>query len=170
MEHLRGKLTIGCDIIQADKLSEKLVALLPTSLDARTVRTLRLGIREMLINAIEHGSLEIGFEAKTGEVGRSDYMAFLLERQKQPKYAGRKVTVEYHFCPRTLTFRISDEGPGFDHRKAHRAAAAAGDNLDLAHGRGIRMTLRIFDRVRYNNRGNRVTLLKKMPVASARAS
>ncbi|HNL11487.1 MAG TPA: ATP-binding protein, partial [Turneriella sp.] len=67
---------------------------------------------------------------------------------------------EYHIAPRRAAFRISDEGRGFDHRKFNNLAAQG--DTELAHGRGIRMTLRVFDRVRYNTRGNRVTLPKKI--------
>ncbi len=148
------------DVRQGEELSGRLITLLANRLDASTLNTLRLGLREIIINAIEHGNLEISFEEKTAETDKDDYLAFLIERQKQPAYAGRSVTVEYHISPRRAVFRISDEGRGFDHRK-YNTLSAKGDT-ELAHGRGIRMTLRVFDRVRYNTRGNRVTLVKKL--------
>jgi anti-sigma regulatory factor (Ser/Thr protein kinase) len=160
MDHVRGKFTIPSDVRQAEELSDRLAALLKGRLESQALNTLRLGLREMLINAIEHGNLEISFEEKTTETDKDDYLAFLVERQKQPAYAGRCVTVEYHIAPRRAAFRISDEGRGFDHRK-FSSLTAQGDT-ELAHGRGIRMTLRVFDRVRYNTRGNRVTLWKKI--------
>ena len=169
MDQLKGKVSIGCDLIQAEKLSEQLIRLLPAGLDTRTVNTLRLGLREMLINSIEHGSLEVGFEQKTDEATRSDYLEFLLERQKLPQFAGRKVVVEYNITQKHAAFRISDEGNGFDHRRMRQNAAQAENNLDLAHGRGIKMTLRVFDKVRYNTRGNRVTLYKRFSVPAATA-
>ena len=172
MEHQRGKVIIGCDVIAADKLSEKLVSMLPPALHGLPSAKLRLGWREMLINAIEHGSLEIGFERKSVETAGMDYLEFLLKRQKDPEYAGRTVEVEYHISPRKAIFRISDQGRGFDHKHARSTAQQGENDLDLAHGRGIRMTLRIFDKVRYNEKGNRVTLLKKYGAAtqSAQAS
>ncbi len=164
MDQLKGKISIGCDLIQAEKLSEQLIRLLPAGLDTRTVNTLRLGLREMPINSIEHGSLEVGFEQKTDEATRSDYLEFLLERQKMPQYAGRKVVVEYDITQKHVAFRISDEGRGFDHKRMRQNAHQGENNLDLAHGRGIKMTLRVFDKVRYNTRGNRVTLFKRFSV------
>lgn len=160
MDHLRGRFTIPSDVRQGEELSGRLTALLVGRLESHTLSTLRLGLREILINAIEHGNLEISFEEKTTETDKEDYLAFLIERQKLPAYAGRNVTVEYHIGPRQAAFRISDEGRGFDHRKFNSLSARS-DN-ELAHGRGIRMTLRVFDRVRYNTRGNRVTLVKKI--------
>lgn len=160
MDHLRGKFTIPSDVRQGEELSGRLTALLEGRLDSHTLSTLRLGLREILINAIEHGNLEISFEEKTTETDKDDYLAFLIERQNQPAYAGRSVTVDYHIGPHRAAFRISDQGRGFDHRKFN-SLAARGDT-ELAHGRGIRMTLRVFDRVRYNTSGNRVTLVKKI--------
>jgi anti-sigma regulatory factor (Ser/Thr protein kinase) len=162
MEHLRGKLTIGCDIVEAEKLSEKLVALL-AGLDTRAAGTLRLGLKEILINAIEHGSLEITFDEKSDESSKADYLEFLMERQKHPQYASRTVTVDYHITQAKATFRISDQGKGFDHKRICASAAENENNLDLSHGRGIKMSLRIFDRIRYNSQGNRVTLIKRLP-------
>ncbi len=160
MDHIRGKFTIGCDIVEAEKLSEKLSALLP-NLDTRSAGTLRLGLKEILINAIEHGSLEISFDEKTDESIKSDYLEFLMRRQKLPQYASRTVTVDYHIGPNKATFRISDQGKGFDHRSIITNALGSDKTLDLSHGRGIKMSLRIFDRIRYNTKGNRVTVLKK---------
>lgn len=167
MDQLKGKISIGCDLIQAEKLSEQLIRLLPAGLDSRTVNALRLGLREMLINSIEHGSLEVGFEQKTDEATKSDYLEFLLARQKLATYAQRKVVVEYDITKKYVAFRISDEGKGFDHKRMRQNALRGENNLDLAHGRGIRMTLRVFDKVRYNTCGNRVTLLKRFTVPTA---
>ncbi len=36
MDQLKGKISIGCDLIQAEKLSEQLIRLLPAGLDSRT--------------------------------------------------------------------------------------------------------------------------------------
>lgn len=167
MEHLKGIFTIGCDIVEAEKLSEKLAGLV-TGLDARNAGTLKLGLKEILINAIEHGSLEISFDEKSDESSKADYLEFLMQRQKLPQYSSRTVTAEYHIAPRKkATFRISDQGHGFDHKRTRTIAASSEDRLDLAHGRGIRMSLRIFDRIRYNDKGNRVTLVKQLKTNSA---
>ncbi|AFM12338.1 ATP-binding protein [Turneriella parva] len=158
----KGRFTIGCDIIEADKLSNRLVALLPKTLDLRAANAVRLGLRELLINAVEHGCLEVGFELKSKIAESDDYLQFLLERQKLPEYRLRTVQVEYEIRPQRIVFRITDGGKGFDHK--HRTHKAREDDAlaHLAHGRGIKMSLRIFDRVRYNTAGNSVTVLKKL--------
>lgn len=172
MAPLRGKLTIGCDVIEAEKLSERLILLLPRTLERHIISTLRLGLREILINAIEHGSLEISFDEKSTESAKADYLAFIIQRQKLPEFSHRTVTVEYDIRDTHVAFRISDQGKGFDHKRLLGSLNRDEKTLDLAHGRGIKMTLRIFDKVRYNSRGNRVTLLKRLdaPAASLAAS
>lgn len=157
-----GSLTIGCDVIEADKASEKLITLLPQATSDKTLRNLQLGLREMLINSVEHGSLEISFSEKGNATERHDYLEFILERQKQPEYAHRKVDIRYRFYPSLAAFQIRDQGKGFDHRKIMARAQKHETHFDLAHGRGLRMALRIFDRVRYNEKGNRVSLLKRI--------
>jgi two-component sensor histidine kinase len=113
----KGRFVIGCDIIEADKLSNRLVSLLPRQIDLRTANALRLGLRELLINAVEHGCLEIGFDLKTEISESKDYLEFLLERQKQPEYRTRKVQVEYDIRAARIVFRITDDGKGFDHKE-----------------------------------------------------
>ena len=149
----KGRFAIGCDIIEADKLSNHLVTLLLKNIDLRTANALRLGIRD----------LEVGFDLKTEIAETADYLEFLLERQKRPEYRTRSVQVEYAIRPTRILFRITDDGKGFDHRQRTERARSEEALPDLAHGRGIKMSLRIFDRVRYNSRGNSVTVLKKLP-------
>jgi len=158
----KGKLTIGCDIVAAHQLPDELLSYLPPSFDPKKVGTLKLGLREILINAVEHGSLEISYDEKTEQTTMGfDYLEFLTNRQKDPRYSDRKVEVEYHTTGEKIVYRITDEGRGFDHRKL-RERAASEDVFELAHGRGIIMTYRIFDKVRYNARGNQVTLMMKV--------
>lgn len=118
-------------------------------------------LREMVINAVEHGNLEVSWDEKTRAQQEGRYFDFLRERQAQPKYRKRRVLIEYSIGREKATFRISDEGKGFDHRAFLKAGIEATPEL-LEHGRGLFMTLNAFDRVVYNERGNQVTLLKKL--------
>jgi two-component sensor histidine kinase len=56
--------------------------LLPRNLDLRTANAISLGIRELLINAVEHGCLEIGFDLKTKIAESKDYLEFLARASK----------------------------------------------------------------------------------------
>jgi len=59
-----------------------------------------------------------------------------------------------------VVYIVTDEGSGFDHYKAVEDDSSNANAQFLAHGRGITMTKNIFDRVKYNERGNQVMLIK----------
>ena len=121
---------------------------------------LRLGVRELLVNAIEHGNLGITYAEKTAALVGGTYFEFLQERQVDPRYSERKVYVEYSLSAARAWFRITDEGDGFDHRAM---AARSMDELNRSaaiHGRGMLLTQNYFDTMRYNEKGNRVLLVK----------
>lgn len=120
---------------------------------------IKMAVREMVLNAVEHGNLEIDFDTKTRAMAQGAYFDLLLARQRDPAYAGRKVKVDVSLNPNRVIFQVEDEGRGFDHESAKARADQANEER-LEHGRGIKMTLAIFDLVQYNTRGNRVTLVK----------
>ena len=128
--------------------------------DQETVYNIKISLREMLINAIEHGNLNINFEEKTELQANGDYLQFLIERQKEPKYTHKFVTIEFTVGPELISFRITDEGNGFDHKKMLLRKSDDKEIQALAHGRGIIMARDFFDKVEYNEKGNSVFLVK----------
>jgi anti-sigma regulatory factor (Ser/Thr protein kinase) len=123
--------------------------------------SIRLGLREMLINAIEHGNLEISFDEKTAQMDSGDYLLFIQKRQEHHTYSGRKITVEFSLDGERAIYKIADEGKGFDHGNFIKEKKENESEM-LAHGRGISMAMNIFDEVRYNKKGNQVLLVKKL--------
>ncbi|MCX7633771.1 MAG: ATP-binding protein [Turneriella sp.] len=159
----KARYVIGNNIMHAEILSQKISERLSRYFADPMVNTLRICFREMLINAIEHGNLGITFEEKSRAMESGDYMEFLLARQKDPKYAHRQVVVDYLINSRTLIFRITDDGEGFDH-KAFLEQITKEDHISfLEHGRGILLARSVFDKVVFNEKGNQVILLKAIP-------
>jgi PAS domain-containing protein len=158
----KGKFSIDNYILAAEEISKRLVQNIPVTMNHTDVMSIRLGLREMLINAIEHGNLEITFEEKTAQMENGDYLLFIQKRQENSLYAGRKITVEFSLNGNKAVYKIADEGKGFDHENFIKKKQ---ENIseDLAHGRGISMALNIFDEVRYNKKGNQVLLVKNLP-------
>jgi hypothetical protein len=68
-------------------------------MDRGEAEILFIGIREMILNAVEHGNLNINFEEKTKAQAEDSYIEFLMERQKEPRYSQKKVTIESMIKP-----------------------------------------------------------------------
>ena len=132
-----------------------------SGVDKKTLLTIRLSIYEMLVNAMEHGNLEINYEMKKNLLEEVvDYQKFLHERAQEDKYKDRKIFVSYHFHQNTITFTITDEGKGFDISLVPNPHAT--ENLERLNGRGIFITRVNMTEIRYNDKGNSVTLVKKL--------
>ncbi|MBV6494401.1 MAG: hypothetical protein LDLANPLL_02434 [Turneriella sp.] len=84
--------------------------------DKSTLNTIRICLREILVNAIEHRNLAVNFEEKSKAIVEQDYMEFLIKRQREPIYAKKKVYIDYFINNNLFYFRIADEGEGFDHK------------------------------------------------------
>lgn len=130
-------------------------------IDKKTLLIIRLSLYEMLVNAMEHGNLEIDYNTKKEILEKTlDYHKFLQERAQEPPFNQRKVTFSYHFNKNTISFTITDEGKGFDVTKI--PSPNQEQNLDSLSGRGIFITRINMDEVIYNEKGNSVTLRKKL--------
>jgi CheY-like chemotaxis protein/anti-sigma regulatory factor (Ser/Thr protein kinase) len=123
-----------------------------------TVRT-RLGIalHEAVINAIDHGNLELSSELRE----RDDvaYQRLAAERRQQAPYKNRKVYVQVKMSRNEATYIVRDEGPGFDPSRLPDPTDPA--NLEKICGRGLLLVRTFMDEVRHNPTGNEITMIKR---------
>lgn len=148
-------------ITLAEQVSQRITSNLIKYMDVQEVFNVRICVREIIINSIEHGNLNIDYEMKTKlKKVRGEYFRFLQERQKDPEYRNRRVTVHYSLKSDRVSFIIKDEGKGFDHKKMIADNAENANINFLDHGRGIFMTKNTFDKIKYNEPGNKVLLVK----------
>lgn len=115
-----------------------------------------IGLSELLINAVEHGNLGIGFEKKE-ELLINDALDLEIEKRLNDKSNRDKyVVLEFERKNEGLKIRIEDMGDGFEYEKYLSI------NLDRSfdlHGRGIAMSNLIFQNgVRYVGSGNVVEI------------
>jgi len=122
------------------------------------IQELALGLYEIIINAIEHGSLEITFEEKRQAIEANTYEGLLKDRLSNPVYSRRRVTIDYRMVPGELHFVIRDEGKGFNWRTLPCSDPLS--NLFNPCGRGIFLARIYLDRVEFNEKGNEVHLVK----------
>ncbi len=131
---------------------------LPCLLPESEILNLRIGIEEMITNAIEHGNLGISFDEKNRAIENGTLAELVAERGRRSDAAGRKVRVRSRLAPDVFEVVVSDDGEGFDWRSL---PSVAPENLLAFNGRGIFLTKIYFGEVIYNDVGNEVTLRKR---------
>lgn len=154
------ELAIDNYLTLADTLSHRLTRYLTRFVTTSEARELRVSIREMLLNAVEHGNLNINFEEKTQALISDSYLDLIRERRENTEYANRRVHVSHSIYEKAFSVVIRDEGDGFDWKSRLEADMVENNETMMAHGRGIAMSQEVFDEISYNEKGNEVTLIK----------
>ena len=95
----------------------------------RKLFAMQLALEEAIVNAIKHGH--------HGDAKKS-------------------VRVRYRLDPTRLEAEICDQGPGFDPRRVPDPTAP--ENLERPSGRGLLLMRHFMTSIRFNKRGNCVTL------------
>lgn len=118
---------------------------------------IRASLHEMVLNSIEHGNLEITYEEKSQLMETPHgWWQEVETRAEQEKFRDRRVMVEMENNRRALIFTITDQGRGFDYRSLPDPTEMG----HALHGRGILIARVHMDEMRYNQKGNQVTLTK----------
>ncbi len=121
----------------------------------------QMALSELILNSIEHGNCGISYSEKSDwmATGESIY-ELIAERCKEPKIAGRKVTLNWDIDDELCKFTIRDEGVGFDVLSFREKLKS--DARDRLHGRGIIMAQMVASKLLYNKTGNQVSLQIKL--------
>jgi CheY-like chemotaxis protein len=123
----------------------------------------RIGLVELIANAIEHGNLEITYEEKMAAMNASLDGIQNLHQQRlaQPHLAARRVTIDFTMDSEACTWTITDEGSGFDWTLL--PSPLDPENLEHPNGRGIFLARLHFDSVDFLGAGNQVRVRKLLP-------
>lgn len=133
---------------EAERLSRWLTHACPDSVGAR------LGLHELLVNAIEHGNLQITYEEKSDLIARGRLHEEILRRLDDPRLGQRRVTVKYERTDEYIDIYVTDMGPGFEYESY---LSLSPERAFSNHGRGIAMANSMsFDELEYYPPGNRV--------------
>ncbi|OGK06381.1 MAG: hypothetical protein A2W80_15400 [Candidatus Riflebacteria bacterium GWC2_50_8] len=124
----------------------------------------RLGLLEIIINAIEHGNLGITYCDKTQAIENKGYdmLDLVAQRMSQEPYGSRRVQIQFQMNAEMCEWVITDEGEGFDWKSVPDPSDPA--NLMCMHGRGILLARLNFDEVLFMGCGNQVILRKRLVV------
>ncbi|OLF81124.1 hypothetical protein AWH62_00145 [Maricaulis sp. W15] len=112
-----------------------------------------IGLQELLINAVEHGNLEIDAAMKQELLMSGRWREEIEKRLNDPAFADRVVNVTFQRSERIISLTVQDEGAGFDHAR-YLTSSAPGDGY---RGRGIAMARDLsFSSLTYHGAGNLV--------------
>ncbi|HFQ80060.1 MAG TPA: response regulator [Desulfobacterales bacterium] len=113
------------------------------------------GISEILINAVEHGTLAISYDEKTELVDSNTWRQEIARRLQLPEFVNKKVSVTFEKNQSTYYLQVTDQGKGFNWKDFLKFDVS---RILHNHGRGVAMANQIaFDRLLYNEQGNQVT-------------
>jgi CheY-like chemotaxis protein len=113
-----------------------------------------MALRAALLNAMEHGNLELDSALR----GRDEqaYHALAQERRGQKPYMDRRVHVISRETPVEAMYVIRDEGPGFDASQLPDPATPL--NAEKRRGRGLFLIRMFMSEVCFNDRGNEIVM------------
>ena len=115
-----------------------------------------VSLREALVNAIEHGNLELSSDLRDAD--EKAYKQLRDQRRGQEPYRSRRIYVQATFTPRQAAYVIRDEGAGFEVAGLpdHKDPAA----LEKTDHRGLFLIRTFMDQVTHNEKGNQVTMVR----------
>lgn len=141
--------------------------------DARSAGLIEIAVHESLVNAVEHGNLELSSELKPVSADEPDRFGSLRrERLNDERYAARTVRVRFELDSEKMEVRICDQGAGFNHADimANLSRRVAPESLTDCHGRGLLMVACCMDEVSFNETGNQITFVRYTQEESIRLS
>jgi DNA-binding response OmpR family regulator len=118
---------------------------------------LRAALQELVMNAVEHGCLELRYHDKIDAMAQDKYDEVIQQRRAEAHFRDRRVTIRATYDKRqqVLTYRIADEGKGFNWKSRMKLGLDVCPTGD-ASGRGIFLARSFFPDITYNDKGNEV--------------
>ncbi len=141
---------------------DKLVDEVKNLVDEDGLLGIRLGLIELITNAIEHGNLGISYDEKSETMedgGTIGIDALIHAREESSECREKKVTIDFVQQPKYVEWVIRDEGKGFDWKELEKKSQE-GDSILSLHGRGIFLSRFQFDELEYEGVGNVVRIRK----------
>lgn len=158
-EFLHQSFRIKNDIFNVERIVYALTKDFVYFLNFQSLEKVRVGLAEMLTNAIEHGNLGITGEEKMHATENGTYYDLVSTRMNDFYYMSRHATFTYYVDALGLKMSLEDEGEGFNVNSLPDPTDP--ESLLKLHGRGILITRMYFDEVKYNDKGNLVSLSKR---------
>ncbi len=150
------------NLTQLYDLSYRLTRNLQRYLNPGQIYLVQMALQEVLINAVEHGNLEIDYSRKTElKKRKGNYWDVVITESNQEHLKNRKVHVSYALDPDKVVYIVRDEGQGFDWAKylGDEPAAIGEQLMEHQHGVGLHLVKNIFQ-ISFNEEGSEVILTR----------
>ncbi|MBF0406341.1 MAG: ATP-binding protein [Candidatus Riflebacteria bacterium] len=160
ISHQQFRIRLDNDIEMIPHITEFLVRATHNAFSPKARMEIRLGLTELITNAIEHGNLEISYQEKTAALDSSgDSIENLFnERKKHPVFGSRKTEINFSQTDTFCEWVVIDEGKGFDWKNLPDPLSP--EQMLLAHGRGIFLARFQFNELEFLGTGNMVRMRK----------
>jgi hypothetical protein len=120
----------------------------------------KLGITELMLNAVEHGNLGITYDEKTALHLNGKWREEIEARLASPDQRDKSARVSFERGAGEIILTIEDQGKGFNWTDFSDLDPQRASH---SHGRGIAMALMVsFDELDYVHPGNKVVCRKKL--------
>jgi CheY-like chemotaxis protein/anti-sigma regulatory factor (Ser/Thr protein kinase) len=124
--------------------------------DESTRTRIGMALMEAGSNAMLHGNLEVSSELRKDS--QADYLALVEERRRQEPYCSRRLYITAREIPDQTTYTVEDAGPGFNPESLSDPTTP--ENVLRLSGRGLLLIRTFMDTVKFNERGNQITMIK----------
>lgn len=132
--------------------------------DSSTRIRVGIALHEALSNALYHGNLELDSSLRQ-EDGERPFYELAEARLAIEPYKSRRIVVDARLERHSVSYRIRDDGPGFDSRSVSLASEPS-DEVRIG-GRGLLLIRSFMDCVRHNRRGNEILMRKSFSEPSS---
>lgn len=150
-------------LAEADRFISDAEAVLADIVEISERNKICVGIYEIIVNAIEHGNLEISFDEKQRALAQGKYETLINERAANKTLGARNVYVTMQITERDIHFIVEDEGAGFDWETVREKLFYRNhEALYRENGRGMFIAECYFDDISYNSKGNVAYLSKQI--------
>ncbi|MDR2337589.1 MAG: ATP-binding protein [Deltaproteobacteria bacterium] len=123
---------------------------------------IRLGLQEILRNALEHGSFGLNSEEKLKLCEDGQLEAFIKKQSQISSDKNLIITIKIELEEKNIVITTTDPGCGFDWAKIIEELDNSPMDMLKITKRGLTIIRQIFDLVLFNSKGNQITVIKKL--------
>ncbi|HJR75738.1 MAG TPA: response regulator [Nitrospiraceae bacterium] len=161
LQQLEYRLIIGTDLACVESTVSWLLHATARLLPESQRLHVRATLIELMLNAVEHGSLEICYRDKRDALDTDRYDGLVADRRHDPRFSNRKVTASasYDKHARAIRYTVLDEGKGFPWRRLLNRSEEDGCRNGDANGRGLFLARALFPNLSYNEAGTEASFI-----------